>query len=93
MTRKHPAGERTAYHPLTRSPLPPPVPAPKTVRFAWPPALMTYDEAAYHLSRSRREVERLVQRGVLTPIHDGRMVRFHRDDLDAYAASLRSAEL
>lgn len=54
------------------------------------PLLLTYPEAASVLGLSERQVRRLVADGRVPSVRHGRSVRIHRDDLEAYAQSLRS---
>lgn len=49
-----------------------------------PTNIATTDELALHLRCHRRTIQRLVKRGILTPIRVGRIWRFDRDE--AFAA-------
>lgn len=56
------------------------------------PLLLTYDQTAELLSVSKRTVERLVAAGRLERLDVGeRSPRIHRDEVEAYARSLRQA--
>ena len=48
------------------------------------PLQVTKNEAAKLLGYSTRTIERLVERGELSQIGDGRLARFDLDDLKAY---------
>jgi excisionase family DNA binding protein len=54
------------------------------------PILLSYDEAATVLCVSERMVRSLVHQGDLPAVSIGRARRIHREDLDAYADSLRA---
>ena len=58
------------------------------VELNFPPVLMTRDLAAAYLSMSLRELDELRATGHLTPVGDGKRVKFLRKDLDTYAESL-----
>lgn len=51
---------------------------------SFPPALMSRDQAAYYLSMSTRELDRLRQTGELIPRSSGKNVRYTKAELDAY---------
>lgn len=55
---------------------------------SFPPTLMSRDQAAYYLSMSTRELDRLRQTGELIPVSSGKNVRYRKSELDAYADRL-----
>jgi excisionase family DNA binding protein len=55
------------------------------------PLLLTYAEAADALGLSERQVRRLVADGRIPVARAGRAVRIHREDLEAFADSLRAS--
>lgn len=57
-------------------------------RLEFPPALMTRELAAYYLSMSIREVDDLRAKGELIPVGDSKRIKFAKDELDRYVASL-----
>lgn len=54
-----------------------------------PPALVDWSGAANYLATTDRHVRELVARGEIAVVKVGRLVRFHRDDLDEFIASNR----
>jgi excisionase family DNA binding protein len=57
--------------------------------FAFPPALMTKEQAAFYLSTSPTGIRDLIRLGMLTAVDDGgKRTKIRRDDLDAYVRSL-----
>lgn len=58
------------------------------MRIEFAPALMTRDQAAYYLSMSTRELDRLRQTGELIPRSSGKNVRYTKAELDAYVERL-----
>ena len=57
--------------------------------FAFPPALLTKQQAAYYLSTSETGIRDLIRENKLTPIDDGgKRTKIRREDLDAYVKSL-----
>lgn len=59
-----------------------------SVALSFPPALMSRDQAAYYLSMSTRELDRLRQTGELIPRSSGKNVRYTKAELDAYVDRL-----
>lgn len=59
-----------------------------TQRFEFAPKLMSKDIAAFYLSMSTRDIDRLRESGHITPVGDSKRVKFLKEDLDAYAESL-----
>jgi len=57
-------------------------------RIEFAPALMTRDIAAFYLSMSTRDLDRLRDAGHLTAVGDSKRVKYLKKDLDAYAESL-----
>lgn len=51
--------------------------------------LLTYSEAAVYLNTTERHVRALWNRRQLKATKVGRLVRFHRDDLDQFIAKSR----
>lgn len=58
------------------------------LRIEYPPALHTREQAAYYLSMSLREVDELRKTGDLIPVGDTKRVKFTKEELDRYVASL-----
>lgn len=58
------------------------------IRVEFPPALFTRELAAYYLSMSLREVDLLRNRGELIPVGNGKRLKFRKEELDRYVASL-----
>ncbi len=56
------------------------------------PILMNVQETAAALSASRSTVYRLIESGKLRPFKLGVATRFRREDVEAFAASLPTAE-
>jgi hypothetical protein len=57
-------------------------------RIEFAPALMTRELAAYYISCSLRELDRLREQKIITPLGDGRRVMYRKSELDAYVDSL-----
>lgn len=57
-------------------------------RIEFPPALFTRELAAYYLSMSLRDIDMLRHLGHITPMGDGKRIRFTKKDLDDYVANL-----
>ena len=58
------------------------------LRMEFPPALMSREQAAYYLSMSTRELDRLRQSGELIPRSSGKNVRYTKAELDAWIERL-----
>jgi len=58
------------------------------IRIEFAPALMTREIAAYYLSMSVREVDQLRFTNQITPVGDGRRVKFRKTELDDYIRML-----
>jgi excisionase family DNA binding protein len=58
------------------------------LRVEFPPALFTKELAAYYLSCSITDIDRLRARGELIALGDGKRMKFRKSDLDRYAESL-----
>ena len=54
------------------------------IRIEFPPALMTRELAAYYISGSLRDLDRLRETKEITPVGEGRRVKYRKADLDAY---------
>jgi len=54
------------------------------------PLLLTASEAARRLGIGRTTLYELVKAGKIEEVHIGRCARFHRDEVDRFAASLAS---
>ena len=52
------------------------------IRIEFPPALMTRELAAYYLSFSLRELDELRAQKKITPVGEGKRVRYRKTDLD-----------
>lgn len=61
--------------------------APLRIEFA--PALMTRELAAYYISGSLRDLDRLRESKEITPVGEGRRVKYRKEDLDAYVAKVK----
>jgi hypothetical protein len=55
-----------------------------TALFTFPPTLMTREIAAYYLSMSLRELDSLRETHQITPVGDGRRVKYRKAELDKY---------
>lgn len=64
------------------------------LRIEFPPALFTRELAAYYLQMSLSDIDALKAKGKLIAVGDTKRVKFRKDELDRYAASLteRGAE-
>lgn len=49
--------------------------------------LLTIDDAAFLLRVSKKTISRRIASGQLAAIHDGRIVRIHREAVDAFVAA------
>ena len=61
---------------------------PKVIRIEFPPALMTREIAAYYISGSVREIDRLRETKEITPLGNGKRVKYRKTDLDRVIDSL-----
>jgi len=61
--------------------------APMRIEFA--PALMTRELAAYYISGSLRDLDRLRETKQITPVGEGLRVKYRKSELDAYIETLR----
>jgi len=59
-----------------------------TIRVEFPPALMTREIAAYYISGSLRDLDHLRETKEITPVGEGRRVKYRKTDLDAYVAKV-----
>jgi hypothetical protein len=57
-------------------------------RMEFAPALMTRETAAYYIDGSLRDIDRLRETKVITPVGEGRRVKFRKSELDAYIAAI-----
>jgi len=55
-----------------------------TLRVEFPPALMTRDMAAYYIGASLRDLDRLREQKIITPVGEGRRVHYRKSELDSY---------
>lgn len=58
------------------------------LRVEFPPALMTRELAAYYISASLRDLDILRETKKITPVGEGRRVKYRKTDLDAYVAEV-----
>jgi hypothetical protein len=56
--------------------------APLRIEFA--PALMTRELAAFYISGSLRDLDRLRESKEITPVGEGRRVKYRKSELDSY---------
>lgn len=56
--------------------------------YAFPPGLFVKSAAAFYLGMSEREVDELRAVGELIPVGGGKRVKFTREELDRYIATL-----
>lgn len=59
------------------------------LRIEFPPAMMTREIAAYYLSMSLRELDRLRETNQITPLGEGRRVKYRKTELDAYVEAIK----
>lgn len=59
-----------------------------SVRVEFAPALMTREIAAYYISGSLRDLDRLRETKEITPVGEGRRVKYRKTELDAYIARI-----
>jgi len=59
------------------------------LRMEFPPALMSRETAAYYIDGSLRELDTLRETKQITPVGEGRKVKYRKSELDAYIASLK----
>lgn len=57
-------------------------------RIEFAPALFTRELAAYYLSMSLRDIDNLRAKGELIPVGTGLRVKYSKEELDRYVASL-----
>lgn len=55
-----------------------------SVRVEFAPALMTREIAAYYIGGSLRDLDRLREQKIITPVGEGRRVHYRKSELDAY---------
>ena len=60
----------------------------ESLRIEFAPALMTREIAAYYISGSLRDLDRLRETKEITPLGEGRRVKYRKSDLDAYVAKV-----
>ena len=58
------------------------------IRIEFAPALMTREIAAYYISASLRELDGLREARIITPLGEGRRVKYRKSELDAYIETL-----
>ena len=58
------------------------------MRIEFAPALMTRETAAYYIDGSLRDIDRLREQKKITPVGEGRRVKYRKSELDAWIASL-----
>lgn len=54
------------------------------IRIEFAPALMTRELAAFYISGSLRELDTLRETKEITPVGEGRRVKYRKSELDAY---------
>ena len=62
------------------------------LRIEFPPALMTRELAAYYISGSLRDLDRLRESKELTPVGAGRRVMYRKSELDTYIEQIRERD-
>jgi hypothetical protein len=58
------------------------------LRIEFAPALMTRETAAYYIDGSIRDIDRLRESKTITPVGEGRRVKYRKTELDKYIASI-----
>lgn len=58
-------------------------------RIEFAPALMTRELAAYYISASLRELDGLRETRDITPVGEGKRVKYRKSDLDAYVERVK----
>jgi hypothetical protein len=58
------------------------------IRMEFAPALMTRETAAYYIDGSLRDLDRLRELKEITPVGEGRRVKYRKSELDAYIARI-----
>jgi len=58
------------------------------MRIEFAPALMTRETAAYYIDGSLRDLDILRETKQITPVGEGRRVKYRKSELDAYIATL-----
>jgi len=58
------------------------------LRMEFAPALMTRETAAYYIDGSVRDLDRLREQKKITPVGEGRRVKYRKSELDAWIDSL-----
>lgn len=58
-------------------------------RIEFAPALMTRELAAFYISGSLRDVDHLRETKEITPVGEGRRVRYRKSELDSYIERLK----
>ncbi len=59
-----------------------------TVRVEFAPALMTREIAAYYIGGSLRDLDRLREQKIITPVGEGRRVHYRKSELDSYVDNI-----
>ena len=59
-----------------------------SIRMEFAPALMTREIAAYYISGSLSDIDRLRETKKITPVGEGRRVKYRKSDLDSYVESV-----
>jgi len=59
------------------------------MRIEFPPALMTREIAAFYISGSLRDLDRLRESKEITPVGEGRRVMYRKSELDAYIDTIK----
>ena len=62
------------------------------LRIEFPPALMTRELAAYYISGSLRDLDRLRESKDITPVGDGRRVMYRKSELDTYIEKIKERD-
>lgn len=59
------------------------------VRIEFAPALMTRETAAYYIDGSLRDIDRLRESKEITPVGEGRRVKYRKVELDAWIEKIK----
>jgi len=62
------------------------------MRIEFAPALMTRELAAYYISGSLRDLDRLRESKELTPVGEGRRVMYRKSELDTYIEKIKERD-
>lgn len=58
-------------------------------RIEFPPALMTREIAAYYIGGTLADIDLLKRQNILIPVGQTKRVKYRKEDLDRYVASLQ----